>query len=131
MGLLPMPSFHTTVRTAPYTAVPSNRLNSQSDLPFHGPSNQSKPGPSFPFQVLVCQGRGKHRTPGHPPVAFTRACALLRQVFGRSQFPERLVLGHQPFPSLPVDHTDAPSDPFVDISSPLRARGQSKVVAPA
>lgn len=31
MGLLPMPSFHTTVRTDPYTAVPSNRLNSQSD----------------------------------------------------------------------------------------------------
>ena len=31
MGLLPMPSFHTTVRMDPYTAVPSNRLNSQSD----------------------------------------------------------------------------------------------------
>ena len=31
MGLLSMPSFHTTVRTDPYTAVPSNRLNSQSD----------------------------------------------------------------------------------------------------
>ena len=28
MGLLPMPSFHTTVRTDPYTAVPSNKLNS-------------------------------------------------------------------------------------------------------